>query len=292
MKIVLTKLPESGWWKRGIPKYLDNPAMKEGQVPNGIILNNERNTLMNTIKEEGYEILELEFPKQLDKGNPNHDFVFIRDPYISNQNGKVIILRAGEAKRRIENRIVKTLLEKLDVDLIEMPDKPGLRADGGEFFYCAKDKILFSGLQRNSQKGVDFVAQELDVDKVVLLKGTGFHLDTFFSPVLDKDGFIIALIICERMVDPISMKNLYQYADVNNITIFTIPEGDALGTEKKEGKFTANALSLPGVLIKPGYFSDPVIDEQLINLGISVKIAPTTQFQLSGGSIHCVTNEI
>ena len=144
--------------------------MKEGQVPNGIILNNERNTLMNTIKEEGYEILELEFPKQLDKGNPNHDFVFIRDPYISNQNGKVIILRAGEAKRRIENRIVKTLLEKLDVDLIEMPDKPGLRADGGEFFYCAKDKILFSGLQRNSQRGVDFVAQELDVDKVVLLK--------------------------------------------------------------------------------------------------------------------------
>ena len=47
------------------------------------------------------------------------------------------------------------------------------------FFYCAKDKILFSGLQRNSRKGVDFVAEELNVNKIVLLKGTGFHLDTF-----------------------------------------------------------------------------------------------------------------
>ena len=196
MKIVLSKLPKSGWWNRGIPKYIDNPAMKEGRIPNNILLNKERNALISAIKEEGHEIIELEFPKQLDSVNPSHDFVFIRDPYISNQNGKVVILRAGEPKRRIENRVIISLLEQLHVKICEMPDKPGWRADGGEFFYCAKDKILFSGLQRNSQKGVDFVAEELNVDKVVLLKGTGFHLDTFFTPVLNKDGYIAALIIC------------------------------------------------------------------------------------------------
>ena len=292
MKIVLSKLPKSGWWNRGVPKYFDNPAMKEGRTPNNNLLSKERNALISAIKEEGHEIIELEFPKQLDSVNHSHDFVFIRDPYISNQNGKVIILRAGEPKRRIENRIVITLLEQLNVKICEMPDKSGWRADGGEFFYCAKDKILFSGLQRNSQKGVDFVAEKLNVDKVILLRGAGFHLDTFFTPVLNKDGYIAALIICIKTLEPISRKVLYRFADQNNVPVFNIPEQDTLGTEKQTGKFAVNALPLPGVLLKPDYFSNPIIDEQLGDLGIKIKVSHTSQFQLSGGSVHCVTNEI
>ena len=173
-----------------------------------------------------------------------------------------------------------------------MPDRPGWRADGGEFFYCAKNKILFSGLKRNSQKGVDFVAEELDVDKVVLLKGTGFHLDTFFTPVLNKDGYIAAFIICKKALEPLSKKVLYRFADQNNIPVFNIPERDALGTEKQIGKFAVNALPLPGVLLKPDYFSNPIIDEQLGDLGIKIKVSHASQFQLSGGSVHCVTNEL
>ena len=292
MKIVLSKLPKSGWWNRGIPKYPDNPAMQEGIVPNSILLGKERNALISAVKEEGHEVIELDFPKQLDSVNPSHDFVFIRDSYISDQNGKVIILRAGEPRRRIENKIVITLLEQLNVKICEMPDKPGWRADGGEFFYCAKDKILFSGLQRNSQKGVDFVAEELNVDKVVLLKGTGFHLDTFFTPVLSKDGYVAALIICEKALEPVSKKVLCQFAEQNNVPLFNIPEIDALGTRKRIGKFAVNALSLPGAILRPDYFSNPIIDEKLNELGISVKITPTSQFQLSGGSVHCVTNEL
>ena len=292
MKIILSKLPKSGWWNKGVPKYLDNPAMQEGRIPNSNLLKKERNALISAIKKEGHEIIELEFPKQLDSMNPNHDFVFIRDPYISNQNGKVIILRAGEPKRRIENRFIIPLLEQLHVKICEMPDKSGWRADGGEFFYCVKDKILFSGLQRNSKKGIDFVAKELDVEKVVLLKGTGFHLDTFFTPVLNRDGYIAALIICKKALEPISKKILYQFADQNNIPIFNIPEKDGLGTEKEAGKFAVNALPLPGVIVKSDYFSNPIIYERLGELGIEIKISLTSQFQLSGGSVHCVTNEL
>ena len=182
MKIVLSKLPESGWWKNGVPKYNDNPAMKQGEIPNMNLLVKERDYLIKAISEEGHEIIELDFPKQLDGKNPNHDFIFIRDPFISNQDGKVIILRAGEPARRTENKIVKKILEQLQVNISEVPNKSGWKADGGEFFYCANNKVLFSGLQRNTQKGVDFVAEELNVDEVVLLKGKGFHLDTFFTP--------------------------------------------------------------------------------------------------------------
>jgi len=292
MKIVLSKLPESGWWKNGVPKYNDNPAMKQGEIPNMSLLVKERDYLIKAINEEGHEIIELDFPKQLDGKNPNHDFIFIRDPFISNQDGKVIILRAGEPARRTENKIVKKILEQLQVNLCEMPNKSGWQADGGEFFYCANNKVLFSGLQRNTQKGVDFVAEELNVNEVVLLKGEGFHLDTFFTPALNKDGHIVALIICEKILNPQSKKNLFNYADNNNIPIFNIPENDALGTKRKTGKFAVNALPLPGILFRPDYFSNPIIDEQLSELGIKVKITPTSQFQLSGGSVHCVTNEL
>ena len=65
-----------------------------------------------------------------------------------------------------------------------------------------------------------------------------------------------------------------------------------LEQKKKIGTFAANALPLPGVLFRPDYFSNPSIDEQLKKLGIKTIINPTSQFQLSGGSIHCVTNEL
>tara|TARA_B100000900_G_scaffold124216_1_gene104864 strand:+ start:338 stop:1216 length:879 start_codon:yes stop_codon:yes gene_type:complete len=292
MKIVLSKLPDSGWWGNGIPKYKDNPVMKKGQIPINSLLTKERDALIKAIQEEGHEVIELDFPKQLDSEKPNHDFVFIRDPFISNQNGKSIILRAGEPTRRIENKVIKELLEPIQINICEMPNKSGWRADGGEFFYCANNRVLFSGLQRNTQKGVDFVAEELNVSEVVLIKGDGFHLDTFFAPVLNKDGYIAALIICEKILNPRSKKSLFDFADNNNIPIFNIPKSDALGTKAQTGKFAVNALSLPGILLKPDYFSNPIIEEHLNELGIKIKITPTSQFQLSGGSVHCITNEL
>ena len=64
MKIVLSKLPKSGWWNRGIPKYIDNPAMKKGVVPDFKILNMEREHLIKVLSLEKYEVLEIEFPKE------------------------------------------------------------------------------------------------------------------------------------------------------------------------------------------------------------------------------------
>ena len=49
MKIILSKLPRSGWWANGIPKYEDNPAMIEGAIPDIEILNKERKNLITSI---------------------------------------------------------------------------------------------------------------------------------------------------------------------------------------------------------------------------------------------------
>lgn len=292
MKIVLSKLPKSGWWQSGIPKYDDNPAMIEGAIPDLDIVEKERQKLISAINSTGIEVVEFEFPDELDQNEPKHDFIFIRDSFISDQNGTAVILRAGEPLRRAENKIVKTYLESMGMDIIEIPDKKGIRADGGEFYFCAEDRVLFSGLQRNTKKGADHVAVALNVKKMIILEGDGYHLDTFFTPVLKLNGKLAALIICTAILSKDSKKRLYQFADEKNIPVFEIPANDAIGTINKIGTFAANALPLPGVLIRPNYFSDPSIDEKLMDMGINRIITPTSQFQLSGGSVHCITNEL
>ena len=292
MKIAISKLPKSGWWQNGIPKYDDNPAMVEGAIPDLSIVEKERKRLISAISSSGHEVIEFDFPDELDQNEPKHDFIFIRDPFISDQNGTAVILRAGEPLRRKENKVVKAYLESIGMDIIELPDQAGIRADGGEFYFCAKDKVLFSGLQRNTRLGADHVAEALNVKEMIILKGDGYHLDTFFTPVLNIDGRLTALIICASILSNDSKIRLYQFADKKNIPVFDIPPNDAIGTEKRIGNFAANALPLPGVLIRPNHFSDPSIDEKLMDMGINRIITSTSQFQLSGGSVHCMTNEL
>ncbi len=292
MKIVLSKLPSSGWWANGIPKYKDNPAMVEGAIPDIELLNKERKNLITSVVSTGVEVVELDFPDELDQYERKHDFVFIRDPFISNQNGLAIILRAGEPQRRIENRLVRRCLEHLELEIVEMPDKAGMRADGGEFYFCKKNNVLFSGLKRNTNRGVEFVAERLNVNQLVILEGEGFHLDTFFTPVLNKNGCICSVVACTALMTTESKNALCKFADSLDIPVFEIPPNDAIGTKSKVGSFATNALPLPGTLIHPSPFSNPDIDERIMEMGVNVVINPTSQFQLSGGSVHCLTNEL
>ena len=137
-----------------------------------------------------------------------------------------------------------------------------------------------------------FVSDALNVSKLIILEGEGYHLDTFFTPVLDVNQNISALVVCTSVITNESKKTLYQFADDENIPIFEIPPKDAIGTRERVGSFAANALPLPGALIRPSQFSDSSIDEKLMDMGINVVINPTSQFQLSGGSVHCITNEL
>ena len=266
--------------------------MIEGAIPDMVLLYRERQNLISSVTNAGHEITELDFPADLDGNDPKHDFVFLRDPFISDQNGTIVLLRAGEPKRRIENKVVKRCLEPLEMRMVEMPDQSGLRADGGEFYFCPIEGVLFSGMQRNTIEGANFVADAMNVNEMVILEGKGYHLDTFFTPVINENGNISALVACTEVMTNESKTKLYQFADGKNIPIFEIPPNDAIGTKRKIGTFAANALPLPGILIRPNHFSDPSIDERLADMGINIVISPTSQFQLSGGSVHCITNEL
>ena len=292
MKILISKLPASGWWSSGIPKYQDNPAMREGEKPNHNKLVAEREKLISILKKENQTILEIDFPNKLDQKNPKHDFIFVRDQFISNQRDLVLILRSGERLRRVENVVMGDILNKLNYNIINMPDTPGLRADGGEFYFCAKENILFSGIQRNTLSGINYVVETLKIDELLILDGKGYHLDTFFTPVLNSQNLLCATIVCDEILTRKSRKDLDEFSKKRNLPIFKVPLKDSIGTLENIGSFSVNALPLPGVLISPNHFTNKSIERSLSELGIKRIITPTSQFELSGGSIHCITNEL
>ncbi len=292
MKILISKLPASGWWSSGIPKYQDNPAMREGEKPNHNKLVAERERLISILKEENQTIIEIDFPTKLDQNNPKHDFIFVRDQFISNQRDLVLILRSGERLRRVENLVMGDILNKLNYNIINMPDTPGLRADGGEFYFCAKENILFSGIQRNTLSGINYVVETLKIDELLILDGKGYHLDTFFTPVLNSQNLLCATIVCDEILTNKSKRDLYEFSKRRNLPIFKVPLKDSIGTLENIGSFSVNALPLPGVLISPNHFTNKSIDRDLSELGVKRVITPTSQFELSGGSIHCLTNEL
>ena len=93
------------------------------------------------------------------------------------------------------------------------------------------------------------------------------------------------------MIDSLRISMKFRSVEFIGLLLRKYPM-DAIGTSKKLGTFAVNALPLPGLLIRPNNFTDSSLDQKLSDLGIECIVTPTSQFQLSGGSIHCVTNEL
>ena len=292
MKIAISRLPNNQWWGNGIIGYKDNPVMKDGTIPNQDLLFKERTNLINTIKNNKIDVVEFPFPKKLENTKYGHDFVFIRDAFISDLNGKVLLLKFSQKNREAESKIIADYLEKIDYKISELPNNNNVFAEGGEFYFCPKDRLLFSGSNRNSIKGAEEVASFLNVDELIIIETKAFHLDTVFTTVLDKNGNLCAVIVCKKLISKKSFDRLNRFANETHKKIFKIPPHDAIGLNKNIGSLAVNNLSAPGLLISSSSFSDPGLIKELNNMNIKLEIRPVSQFQLSGGSIHCLTNEL
>tara|TARA_B100001179_G_scaffold46372_1_gene30907 strand:+ start:647 stop:1525 length:879 start_codon:yes stop_codon:yes gene_type:complete len=292
MKIAISKLPNNPWWGTGVISYKDNPVMRDRVIPDQDLLIRERLNLINTMKNNKLDVVEFSFPKELENNKYGHDYVFIRDTFISDLNGNALLLKFSQKNRNAESQIISGYLEKLDFNIKELPNKKNMFAEGGEFYYCPKENLLFSGVTRNSISGAEEVASFLKVNELIIVKTKAFHLDTVFTTVFDHDGSLCAVIVCKKLISKNSMKRLDEFASSTNIKIFNIPSHDAIGSSKNIGSLAVNNLSVPGLLISSSRFSDSSVIEKLDSMNIKMEVSQVSQFQLSGGSIHCLTNEL
>ena len=292
MKVAISSLPKKPWWSTGIIGYKDNPFMKNGTVPNQNLLIKERLNLIATLKKNKIEVIEFPFPTSLEKTKFGHDYVFIRDSFISDLNGNVLMLKFAEKKREAETKIVANELEKLNFNLKELPNKKNILAEGGEFYFCPKDKLLFSGINRNTIAGAECVASFLNANELILIDTPSFHLDTVFTTVFDKQGALSAMIVCKELITKESFKNLEKINKKLNVHIIIIPKKDSVGTDDYLGSLAVNSFCAPGLLISSSHYSDFSVEEKLDSLEVKAEVCPVSQFQLSGGSVHCITNEL
>ena len=292
MKIAISKLPNNPWWGTGVISYKDNPVMRDRVIPDQDLLIRERLNLINTMKNNKLDVVEFSFPKELENNKYGHDYVFIRDTFISDLNGNALLLKFSQKNRNAESQMISGYLEKLDFNIKELPNKKNMFAEGGEFYYCPKENVLFSGVTRNSISGAEEVASFLQVNELIIVETKAFHLDTVFTTVFDHDGSLCAVIVCKKLISKNSMERLDEFANSTNIKIFNIPSHDAIGSSKNIGSLAVNNLSVPGLLIGSSRFSDSSVIEELDSMNIKMEVSQVSQFQLSGGSIHCLTNEL
>ena len=295
MKILISHLPKHDWWGHGTPIYKNNPAMKQGMIPNQELVEIEMYMMAKLFNRLPVEVIEVDFPSFLDQQNSDkrkHDFVFVRDLFVSNQQGKVIISKFSEEARQVESDIMEIMLNSMGYQTIRIPDSINAKAEGGEFYYCSGQKILFSGACRNNTKGAEWVAQEFDVNELIIMKSDVFHLDTLFTPVINKNNQLAAVIACTSLMEKESVNNLKSFAKRLSIDLVEVEPEDSIGTDEKLGEFAVNCCPLPGYLIGPTRFRSSKVNQMLKEVNVMHITIPTTQFRLSGGSVHCLTNEL
>ena len=187
----------------------------------------------------------------------------MRDSFISDLNGNVLMLKFAEKKREAETEIVANELEKLNFNLKELPTKKNILAEGGEFYFCPKDKLLFSGINRNTIAGAEYVASFLNANQLILIDTPSFHLDTVFTTVFDKQGTLSAMIVCKELITKDSFKNLEKISKKLNIHVIIIPKKDSIGTDDYLGSLAVNSFCAPGLLISSSHYSDFSVGKKL-----------------------------
>ena len=167
-------------------------------------------------------------------------------------------------------------------------------AQDQRFFFLGHAETIKTGLKKSKYECIFTIDGdgEFDVNELVIMKSDVFHLDTLFTPVINKKNQLAAMIACTSLMENESAVNLKNFAKKLSIELIEVDPEDSIGTNNQLGEFAVNCCPLPGYLIGPTRFRSLKVNKMLKELEVMHITIPTTQFRLSGGSVHCLTNEL
>jgi len=288
IKIALSGLPENDWWGSGISAYKDNDMMADGVTPNQELVCSEHNNLKHAIESLGVETLSIPFTKELEEAE-KFDFIFMRDHFLCNTAKKIVMCNMRLEERFDEGKFVVDKLKQLGYTISYLPDQDCL-AEGGEFFYLPKENLLLAGISRNNLKGAESTAELMDVKELHLLPSGGYHLDTAICPIFNEDYDCIGINCAKEVFDDKNYATLRDLCSKNSWELIDIENYN----QKKslEARAAMNALTLPGILISGAPILSKKVEDFTSANNILLHVSSVSQFNLSGGSVHCLTNEL
>ena len=161
--------------------------------------------------------------------------------------------------------------------------------EGGEFFVLEDLHVGVAGVGRSNIKGVEFVTEEFNLKDLLIVKAISFHIDTVFSVLTNKNNKTIAFLVASKLVDNIDEIKAFAYK--YSIQIIEVDPMYSVGISNNLGSLAINGLAIRDYFISGAPF-DLKTEELLKKLGIKHLVSSTTEFVKSGGSVHCLTNEL
>ena len=288
IKIALSALPKNDWWGSGIVAYPDNDMMVDGAQPNQSVLEHEYSELVTLIEHVGLETVIVPFSDALEK-EEKFDFIFMRDHFLCNKNKTIVMCNMRLEERLDEGKFVIEKMQQSGYRVNYLPTQDCL-AEGGEFFYLPKENILLAGLRRNNLKGAESMAELMEVDQLHIIQSDGYHLDTAICPIFNDEYDCIGINCAKEVFDNKNYSTLRDICKKHSWKLLDIENQD----RKKSliARSAMNCLTLPGLLLGTSPIKNTNIIDFTHQNNIQMHVSNVSQFNLSGGSVHCLTNEL
>ena len=287
MKIAISALPENGWWNEGIVAYQDNDMMSNGAMPNQSLLQQEHEGLIKILNKYSLPIEIIPFKKDLEAVK-KYDFVFMRDHFLCNVNKDIVMCNMKLSERMNEGEFVISNLKNLQYNVSFLDDD--CIAEGGEFFFLPKENILLAGQNRNNLKGAEQMAEKLKVSRLHIIKSSGYHLDTSISPIFNDKYECIGIICAREVFRNNEINDLRSICISNQWELIEIEHQNI--NSSLNFRTAMNGLTLPGLFIGSKKLNQKLISDFASSNGVAFDSTEVSQFNLSGGSVHCLTNEL
>ena len=287
IKISVSSLPKNGWWNNGIVAYHDNDMMSNGAIPNQELLKKEHQNLIGILQKHSLETIIIPFKSELET-NKKYDFVFMRDHYLCNANKDVVICNMKLSERMNEGEYVISTLKDLQYKVSFLDDN--CIAEGGEFFFLPKENILLAGQCRNNLRGAEQMAEKLKVSNLHIINSSGYHLDTSISPIFNDEYDCIGLICAREVFSDNEINDLRSICRSNQWELIEIEHQDI--DSSLNFRTAMNGLTLPGLFIGSKNLNQKQISDFALSNNVIFDSTSVSQFNLSGGSVHCLTNEL
>ena len=220
--------------------------------------------------------------------NKKYDFVFMRDHFLCNDNNEIIMCNMKLSERMNEGEYVISTLNDLKYKVSFLDDE--CIAEGGEFFFLPKENILLSGKSRNNLKGAEQMADKMKTSNLHIIPSSGYHLDTSISPLFNEKYECVGIICAKEVFNNDEIINLRNICKINQWELIEIEHQNI--QESINFRSSINGLTLPGLFIGSKKLNNKKILEFSSANKIILESTPASQFNLSGGSIHCLTNEL
>ena len=287
IKISISSLPKKGWWNNGIVAYHDNDMMSNGAIPNQDLLKKEHDNLTAILQKYSLDVIIIPFGKEIEI-NKKYDFDFMRDHFLCNTNKDIVMCNMKLSERMNEGKYVISTLNDLQYK-VSFLDEDCI-AEGGEFFFLPKENILLAGQGRNNLSGAEQMAEKLKVSNLHIINSSGYHLDTSISPIFNDEYDCIGLICAREVFSHKEINDLRSICRLNQWELIEIENQDI--DSSLSFRTAMNGLTLPGLFIGSKNLNQKQISDFALSNNIIFDYANVSQFNLSGGSVHCLTNEL